>query len=558
MKKSLWFSFWCIATLAFSSAHAVEKTIIVFDASGSMWGQIDGKTKIEIAKNTLREVVSEWDNKKPLGLIAYGHRNKGDCRDIEVIVPISKVNKPQFIQKVQAISPKGKTPISQSLQRAAKALRHNQDKATIILISDGKETCQADPCATAKQLKKEGVDLVAHVVGFQVDKTTDSQLACIAKATGGEYFSANDAKSLNSALKTVVKTTQQPKEAKEIAQNQAIIHLLDKPNGQKRKAYHDIYRMENGAKRLVNSCQSTPEAGCTIALDAGDYVVDSYFKENSASTAFHINNGKKTEVNVVISTGKLTLSASDGEGGKVLDAHHSIRSTDKKSSNIEIASCASNSEEPCVQELPAGEYTITSQFGNLKITTPLTVKLGESQKINVILATGKITLSASDREGGKVLKASHSIGGKNENGSSIEVASCSSDSEKPCVKELQTGEYKITSQFGNLKVVTPLTINAGQNQKINVILATGKLTLSASKNGQVVQAHHSIRGKNENGSTIEVTTCSSSSTKPCILELPASKYHIESIYYDKEKTRQDKKTPFAIQAGDNQQLNIVF
>jgi Ca-activated chloride channel family protein len=109
------------------------------------------------------------------------------------------------------IQPKGKTPISRSLRKAADDLRYTEEKATIILISDGKETCDPDPCGTAKQLKKEGIDFITHVIGFNVDKKTDKQLACIAHATGGEYFSAKNAKELNKAIKVVAKKVEKPK-----------------------------------------------------------------------------------------------------------------------------------------------------------------------------------------------------------------------------------------------------------------------------------------------------------------------------------------------------------
>ena len=63
------------------------RTIIVMDGSGSMWGQIDGRPKLEIARETVADVVGKLPANQTLGLIAYGHRRKGDCKDIELIVP---------------------------------------------------------------------------------------------------------------------------------------------------------------------------------------------------------------------------------------------------------------------------------------------------------------------------------------------------------------------------------------------------------------------------------------------------------------------------------------
>lgn len=42
-----------------------------------MWGQIDGKSKIEIARQTLSQVLKTLPKDLQLGLIAYGHREKG-------------------------------------------------------------------------------------------------------------------------------------------------------------------------------------------------------------------------------------------------------------------------------------------------------------------------------------------------------------------------------------------------------------------------------------------------------------------------------------------------
>jgi Ca-activated chloride channel family protein len=66
---------------------AEGKSIIVLDASGSMWGQIDGRAKLEIAREALGSVLSGMDPATEIGLMAYGHREKGSCEDIELVVP---------------------------------------------------------------------------------------------------------------------------------------------------------------------------------------------------------------------------------------------------------------------------------------------------------------------------------------------------------------------------------------------------------------------------------------------------------------------------------------
>lgn len=145
-------------------------TILVLDASGSMWGVVDGQTKISAARQAVNSILSKWRPEDRLGLIAYGHRSKGDCKDIELLVPVSTFDPAKIKTAVDALNPKGKTPIADSLRAAAAALRSTENKATVILVSDGIETCAPDPCAVAAELKKSGVDF--HGVHALVDAKT--------------------------------------------------------------------------------------------------------------------------------------------------------------------------------------------------------------------------------------------------------------------------------------------------------------------------------------------------------------------------------------------------
>lgn len=187
----------CLSQIAIA-----DNAILVLDASGSMWGQIEGKAKIEIARNAVAEMLKTWPQGHQLGLVAYGHRSKGDCADIETLLPIAPLNAAVFQAQVNGLNPKGMTPISAAVQHAAAALKSSEEKATLILVSDGEETCKVDPCVVAKALEAQNIHFTAHVIGFDVAKgtTADSQLQCLAKATGGQYLNASNARELSSAL----------------------------------------------------------------------------------------------------------------------------------------------------------------------------------------------------------------------------------------------------------------------------------------------------------------------------------------------------------------------
>ena len=98
----------------------------------------------------------------------------------------------------------GKTPLSAAVKQAAEALRYTEEKSTVILITDGLETCEADPCALGKELEQSGVDFTAHVVGFGLTADEGREVACLAENTGGKYLQASDAAALKEALTATV------------------------------------------------------------------------------------------------------------------------------------------------------------------------------------------------------------------------------------------------------------------------------------------------------------------------------------------------------------------
>ncbi|WP_186393607.1 MULTISPECIES: VWA domain-containing protein [unclassified Pannonibacter] len=183
-----------------ATAQEAPRTIIVMDGSGSMWGQIDGRAKLEIAREAVARVVQGIPAQQELGLLAYGHRTKGNCSDIELLVPPGQGTGPAIVDAVNAMRFLGKTPLSAAVRQAAEALRYGEESATVVLVTDGLETCEADPCALASELEAAGVNFTAHVVGFGLTKEEGAQVACLAENTGGRYIEAANAGELVSAL----------------------------------------------------------------------------------------------------------------------------------------------------------------------------------------------------------------------------------------------------------------------------------------------------------------------------------------------------------------------
>jgi Ca-activated chloride channel family protein len=199
------------AAQATPSAPALKDTVLILDASGSMWGQIDGVNKIVIAKDVVEELVRGLSPEQRLGLVAYGHRTEGDCNDIQTLADVGAA-RADVVKAIRGISPKGKTPLTRSVEHAANDLNYTKKAATVILVSDGLENCAGDPCALAKTLEENGLDFTVHVIGFDITVEERKSLQCIAEETGGEFLAADNASELTEAISQVVVAEHVPAE----------------------------------------------------------------------------------------------------------------------------------------------------------------------------------------------------------------------------------------------------------------------------------------------------------------------------------------------------------
>ncbi len=339
---------------------------MVFDASGSMWGQIKGVNKIVTAREVVSNLLNELPDKQRLGLMAYGHNRKGDCKDIEMLVPVG-TNRAAIRKAVNELNPKGMTPMTDAVIKAANALKFSERNATVVLVSDGEETCHADPCAAAAELAKLGVGLTVHTVGFGLPKEeagkASAQLQCMAKETGGRFMLANDAGELTKALEELV---QGVKSSLLLG-----VYNNDKPtDGQVliHRAKADGSAGEQVASEYVTTDKNANPR--KIALNPGAYVL---FVEGTALA----HKPKVTLKNVVVpATGEVTRNVNFGggdvrvlprENGKQMAAEVHIypAGSDESLRTEYILSSASN--DAVVFHVPVGVYDVTVKGSDLNV-----------------------------------------------------------------------------------------------------------------------------------------------------------------------------------------------
>ena len=170
--------------------------LFIYDSSSSMWAQLDGKPKYESAQEILDHVMKDLPQDAAMGLIAYGHRRKNDCSDLELLAPIGSQNAAGIKFMTGHMKPIGITPLSEALREGANILKNTQGAKMIVLITDGGEECKGDPCQIARQLAEEGMVVRVNTVGLSPTEKERQQLQCIAKEGAGRYFDVTDKQSL--------------------------------------------------------------------------------------------------------------------------------------------------------------------------------------------------------------------------------------------------------------------------------------------------------------------------------------------------------------------------
>jgi hypothetical protein len=199
-----------MTTVTQQDAEAAEQpqsnVALILDGSGSMGEDLPGtgKTKLAVAKEVMADLIPQIPAELNSTLWIYAHRyppepKSESCKDIEEVFPLGPVDAQAYVDMIQGIQANGWTPIADSIIAAAGSLPTG-DFNSIILVSDGEETCGGDPCAVAEALKDSDVELTVHVVGYGVDDATRQQLECIARVSGGSYHDATDAEGLLRAL----------------------------------------------------------------------------------------------------------------------------------------------------------------------------------------------------------------------------------------------------------------------------------------------------------------------------------------------------------------------
>lgn len=470
----------CVLTALFFplSTLAQGRSIIVLDGSGSMWGQIDGRAKLEIAREALSEVLQGVPAETELGLIAYGHRTQGACDDIELIVPPAPGTAAAISDAAQNLQFVGKTPLTEAVRQAAAELRSSEEKATVILITDGIETCDADPCALGAELEATGVDFTAHVVGFGLSAEDGAKVACLADNTGGLYIQASDAGTLRDALQTTVVVAEpepapEPEPVPEPAPAALAYNFSPKmtlsAGGELVPNVGQSWKLSDAATgEGVLTDYGLPE----ITVPPGTYKVVAQIGQAIVEQTVTITADELAAPVFVMNAGTILVRPRGSEGGPIEEL---------AGVNFTNASGLNTTEYGETEiVLPAGDVNIAVRLGEASVEQPVDLAPGQRLEFDIIAGAGLAVVDAYYVEGVIMNSTEHSV--------EIAEAKTALDGSRRSITTaygpgeqftLPPGDYVAIVTQGIASAETPFTVKVGERVDVPVILNAGVLYVTA-------------------------------------------------------------------------------
>lgn len=328
-------------TPASTNPQNITQIELILDDSGSMAESVGGQAKIDIAKDSMNKIIDQLKTKDNLqvALRIYGHQNK-ECTNSVVEIPMGKIDADQMKAKIKDLVPLGYTPIYYSLTQSVKDFNKDipGDKI-VVLVTDGLESCNGDPCAAAKALKTGGVITKMNVVGFGLTATELNTLQCIVDPFGGKVVGASNPTDFLNAMEQIMQKA------------------LDKPNLNVTIVGVDGKPLQASDICVYPAGQSDKEVGC-----AGMYTSEYGFTMKPGTYDVKaVNGGTSGESwvkNIEIKTGETVAKVISFAEGKlevtvtVLDGSHT------QASDI----CVYPQGETLKEEACAGMFTADYTF----------------------------------------------------------------------------------------------------------------------------------------------------------------------------------------------------
>lgn len=209
IKKSKIILSWLLVLFCLCSpAQVTNRILFIFDDSYSMYAPWNSNIKIEVAKKVMGDFLDSLKDLPDLELAlrCYGHttffKPERNCKDSKLEVPFApaKTNSIKIKQRIQRLEPLGTTPIAYSLGECVNDFTPCSNcRNIVILITDGIEECNGNPCQVSIDLQKKGIFIRPFVIGVGLDVKFADVFACM-----GKFYDVSNEANFKDVLKLVM------------------------------------------------------------------------------------------------------------------------------------------------------------------------------------------------------------------------------------------------------------------------------------------------------------------------------------------------------------------
>lgn len=489
-----------MATLATALPAAGEDgaqpspVVIVLDGSGSMWGNLDGGTsKLVAAREALRQALPELDGRMRLGIISFG----GSCTTTEQVLAPEPASATQMQRSLERFNPRGKGPLTLGLQEAAKAAG---PASTLVLVHDGPDNCQQDPCAEITTLARTYPGLKVHVLSLALERPDFQAISCVPRATGGRHFDIKDPGGLEKALATVFRLTNQGPSrpiAAEPSQNAASAEPQRRADGP--PGLSVTASLAQGGPALTEMVHWTllkPDSSelmrhigpnLRAELAAGSYIVEARAGLAAARSEIEVADRGLTASRIALNAGRLAIVAggetTGADAGEALITVSEVRAGDTSSTGDRLPLWFTRQPAPNLI-VPAGTYRVGAEAGRAQVFRTISVSPGKVAAVDLQLGTGRLELVAiSHTQGLPLDKVLYMVGvdDPDKPGGRREVARTAAPTP---VFHLTPGTYHVTARVGATEVRDRVAIGAGDIVRRTLVVPSGRLSVAVTVNGR--------------------------------------------------------------------------
>lgn len=157
---------------------------MIVDGSGSMSDSFPGSSsRMRAAQDSIENMVTGLPAPVDVALIDFSN-----CDQVRLDKFFSQPERPSLIREVRGLKPDRGTPLARSIERAGNIVSSGVE-STIVVVTDGEDTCGRDPCAAARAVKARHPNVTINVIDLSDDSAGRATVQCIAAATGGKVLS---------------------------------------------------------------------------------------------------------------------------------------------------------------------------------------------------------------------------------------------------------------------------------------------------------------------------------------------------------------------------------